>query len=143
MLFISYNIHPLKILRFLSAIYIPTFIIAIALLELYISPTMVFIFQIITMCGCPNTLPAEPIIYKAFPVFKRFMAVSIVFAFASALMFVIASFGVELIVSYTNFIGLYIIIIPFSIFSLWGLNNFIKREKEKGTYVLLNKDVVT
>jgi hypothetical protein len=30
------------------------------------------------------------------------------------------------------------LVIPFSLAYVWGLNNFIKIEKEKGTYILLN-----
>ncbi len=133
-IYCSYKFNPLKILRFLSALYIPALLLAIPLVQMFPSPKMIFIFQLISMCLCPNTVPAEPVIFKYFPIFKRFRAVSITFALASAVMYTISSFGVEFIVDTQGFIGLYIIIIPFSIAYLWSLNNFIKEERIKGNY---------
>lgn len=132
--YIAYKVNPMKILRVLSALYIPGILIMIPLVQFYPTPQMIFAFQIFTMCFCPNTLPAEPIIFKYFPLFKRFRAVSITFALASAIVYAISSFGVEFIVSIYNFIGLYVLIIPFSIAYLWGLNNFIKEEVKKEEY---------
>jgi MHS family proline/betaine transporter-like MFS transporter len=132
--YMAYKFNPMKILRVLSGLYIPGILIMIPLVQFYQTPQMIFAFQIFTMCLCPNTLPAEPIIFKYFPLFKRFRAVSITFALASAIVYAISSFGVEFIVSISNFIGLYVLIIPFSIAYLWGLNNFIKEEIKKGEY---------
>jgi amino acid transporter len=66
--------------------------------------------------------------------FKRFRVVSITFALGSAFIYAISSFGVEYIVNISNFIGLYVLIIPLCITYLWGLNNFIKEEIKKGDY---------
>lgn len=137
-IYIAYKFNPLKILRVLSNLYIPGIMIMIPLVEFYQTPEMIFAFQIFTMCLCPNTIPADPVIFKYFPLFKRFRAVGITFALASAIVFAISSFGVEFIVNISNFIGLYVIVIPFSIAYLWGLNNFIKKEKQKGNYSLFN-----
>jgi MHS family proline/betaine transporter-like MFS transporter len=134
----SYKLHPLKILRFLSSIFLPIMCIIIYFLSSDITPSIIFIFQIIAVCVWINTVPAEPIIYKNFPVFKRFRAVSIPFALATAFIKVLSSFGVELLVNKFGILGLYFLVIPFSLAYVWGLNNFIKIEKEKGTYILLN-----
>jgi len=133
-IYISYRFNPLKILRALSSLYIPIILIMIPLVQLYQTPLMIFVFQIFTMCFCPHTLPAEPIIFKYFPLFKRFRVVSITFALGSAFIYAISSFGVEVIVNISNFIGLYVLIIPLCITYLWGLNNFIKEEIKKGNY---------
>jgi MHS family proline/betaine transporter-like MFS transporter len=138
LIYISYKIHPLRILRFISSLYVPVLLLLIALLDIYHSPNMIFIFQIFTMCFNPGTRPAEPIIYKSFPVFKRFRTASITFALAGAFTYIISSFGVEFITSIYGQIGLYFIAIPLSIFYLWGLNNFINKEKKMGTYSMSN-----
>ncbi len=138
LIYFSYKFHPLRILKFITIIYIPALLILIPLLDLYPSPTMIFIFQVFTMCCNPGTRPAEPIIYKSFPVFKRFRAASIIFAVAGAVMYIISSFGVEFITNICGQIGLYLIAIPLSLCYIWGLNNFINKEKEKGTYSIFN-----
>ena len=138
LIYFSYKFHPLRILRFISTIYIPTLLVMIALLDVYCTPKMIFIFQIFTMCFNPGTRPAEPIIYKSFPVFKRFRAASITFAVAGAFTYIISSFGVEFITSVCGQKGLYVIAIPLAGCYVWGLNNFINREKKKGKYSLWN-----
>ncbi len=97
LIYVSYKLHLLKILRFITILYIPALLTLIALLDLYPNPQMIFIFQVFTMCCNPGTRPAEPIIYKSFPVFKRFKAAGIIFGLAGAIMYVISSFGVEII----------------------------------------------
>jgi MFS transporter, MHS family, proline/betaine transporter len=139
LIYVSYKLHPLKILRFITILYIPVLLILIPLLDLYPSPQMIFLFQIFTMCCNPGTRPAEPIIYKSFPVFKRFQAAGIIFGLAGAVMYIISSFGVEIITSKYGEMGLYIIAIPLAISYVWGLNNFIDLEKKRGTYSLFNK----
>ena len=138
LIYFSYKFHPLRILKFLTMIYVPILLILISCLDLYCNPTMIFIFQVFTMCCNPGTRPAEPIIYKSFPVFKRFKAASIIFAIAGAIMYIVSSFGVEFITSVYGEIGLYIIAIPLAVSYIWGLNNFISKEKEKGTYSVFN-----
>jgi len=53
-------------------------------------------------------------------------------------MYIISSFGVEFITGIYGEIGLYIIAIPLVVAYIWGLNNFINKEKEKGTYSVFN-----
>lgn len=138
LIYLSYKFHPLKILKFIALIYIPALLILIPLLDFYPNPKMIFIFQVFTMCCNPGTRPAEPIIYRSFPVFQRFKAASIIFGLASAVMYIISSFGVELVTNSYGKIGIYIIAIPVCISYMWGLNNFINKEKEKGTYSIFN-----
>ena len=133
-IYLAYRFNPMKILRVLSSIFVPGVIVMIFLVYLFPSPKTIFAFQIFTLCLCPNTMPAEPIIFQYFPLFKRFRAVATTYALATALVYVVSSFGVELIVNYTNFLGLLALVIPFSAFYLWGLNNFIRAEKKKGEY---------
>jgi len=138
LIYFSYKFHPLRILKYITILYVPILLILIPCLDLYCNPTMIFIFQVFTMCCNPGTRPAEPIIYNSFPVFKRFKAASIIFAIAGAVMYIISSFGVEFITSVYGGIGLYIIAIPLIVSYIWGLNNFINKEKEKGTYSVFN-----
>ncbi len=142
MVFAAYYFHPLKIIRLLSTIYIPLLMVMVLFLSNYMSPTTIFIFQLVTICLSPNTIPAEPMLYKSFPVFKRFRAIALTFSIATAMMYLISSFGIEIIVDMFGISGLYIILVPFSIAYIWGLGNFIEEERKKGSYTLFNKDAL-
>lgn len=79
-----------------------------------------------------SPVPAVPIIFKHFPVFKRFTYVSFIFALSRALIFVVTSFGLIFLIEYFGYWGLLIIAIPTIIGFALGLSHFEKLEKETG-----------
>jgi uncharacterized membrane protein len=69
-----------------------------------------------------------------FPVYKRFMCTSLIFAISRALMYAISSFGIVFATNYYNHWGLMIIIIPVIIGYTFGLFYFRKLEVSAGSY---------
>ncbi len=135
----SYKFNPFKIIRFLTYLYIPSMVMLLFLLHNNVSPGMIFILQVVILCLTPNVVPASPKLYKAFPVFKRFRIVSMMYALASAAMYLFTSFGVGILIEKYTFFGLIIVLLPLITAYVWGLNNFIKIEKRKGNYTLFHK----
>ena len=71
------------------------------------------------------------------------------FAMSRTLMYLFTSFGIVYLTEYLGMLGLLIIIIPVVVGYFYGLNTFIKLEKEAGNYhkktfwsiVKVNKEV--
>ena len=76
--------------------------------------------------------PAFPILYKRFPVFKRFTCATMTFAISRALMCVVTSFGSIYLIEYFGNWGLWVILIPIIIGFAYGLLYFEKLAKECG-----------
>jgi len=74
-------------------------------------------------------VPAMPIIYKSFPVFKRFTYVSFIFALSRAAIYLVSSFGLIFLVKVFGYWGILVITVPTIIGFAWGLFHFTKLEK--------------
>ncbi len=85
--------------------------------------------------------PASPILYKEFPVFKRFTCVSMIFALSRAVMYAVTFFGFIYITDYFGHWGLWFILIPLIIGFAYGLFYFDKLAKECGGYPLSHRDI--
>ena len=72
-------------------------------------------------------LPQQILFFiSRFPVFKRFTAVSFIYALTRALMYIITSFGLVYLTEWYGHYGLWIITVPVSVGFLWGCKSFCK-----------------
>lgn len=132
--YLSTKIHPLKILKF-SWILITVFIPFLPwFLNHITSPWQFFLIQAIILVLVPADLPALPIFFKNFAVFKRFSYTSFLSAIAGAIIFAITSFGLTYLIAYFGYWGLLILMIPVLVGYGYGLRHFIALEKEAGRY---------
>ncbi len=135
-MFSSYKVHPLRILRwkvffsFVLVLFIPTFLIHNQ------SAVHLFLLQCIIIFLSPGALPAEPIIIKSFPIFRRFTYATFIYALSRALMYVITSFSIIYLTEAFGANGLLIIFIPTCIGYLYGIIHFGKLEKLNTTSVV-------
>ena len=94
------------------------------------NPNQIFIIQSLIMAFALNVMPAVPICFKHFLIFKRFTSVTLTYALSAACMYIISSFGFpHLIKAFGNW-GLLVIMIPTSIGFGFGIFHFEKLEKE-------------
>ena len=87
------------------------------------------LIQIFIVVFAPTEFTACPIFYKAFPIFKRFTSVCVIFAVSRALMYVISSFGLVLLTDKFGNYGVSFLLIPVITLYGYGLFHFVNREK--------------
>ncbi|OJW73494.1 MAG: MFS transporter [Candidatus Amoebophilus sp. 36-38] len=132
--YLSAKIHPLKILSFvcmITSIFIP---FLPWLLNHIVAPWQLFVIQVFIVIIQPTDLPGLPIFFKNFPVFKRFSYASFLYAIAGAIVFSATSFGFTYLITWFGYWGLLILMVPVLIGYGYGLQHFIKLEKEAGRY---------
>lgn len=123
---LNYKIHPFKILTvklILFLVFIPIF----PFLMLNIStPFQLLLIQVFVNSVGVSDFPADAVLFKNFPVLKRFTCTSLTFAVSRALMYIITSFGLVYLVDFFNYWGLLIVIIPVMIGYIYGFLHFKK-----------------
>jgi MHS family proline/betaine transporter-like MFS transporter len=124
-----YRLHPIKILQFLSLIYIPAIVFFLWLVSNHESPITILIFQIFIICFTPTTCPANPIIYKSFPTSKRFRLSALIFTITNSFIYAVISFGTSIMTEYYRFYGILFFITPLIIGYIVALNYFNKKIK--------------
>ncbi|MCC8416533.1 MAG: MFS transporter [Rickettsia endosymbiont of Gnoriste bilineata] len=127
--YLSYKICPLKILKMKLVICASIIIFVPYILTSIPSPFYLLLLQFFILLFKTGIFPAAPIIYKQFPVFKRFRCVSISFAVIRATMYIVTSFGlIYLIDSFGNW-GIVILFAPFLVAYGFALRHFEILEK--------------
>lgn len=132
--FMSYKIHPLKILKFKVKIFFLTAILFPIVLTYSNSLTLTFSVQALVLAFALEVVPAVSIVIKHFSVLNRFTSVSFIFALTRAIVFVITSFGIVYLTEWFGHYGLWFISLTTPCAVLWGANHFIKLEKEAGNF---------
>ncbi len=133
--YLSYRIYPLKILKVKLVIFSIFIVCSPYILNNITEPFFLFLLQAFLVLFDFGRVPAVPIFFKYFPVFKRYTYNSMIYAVSRALMYVITSFGILFLTKYFGHWGLLIIMIPISVGFAFGLRHFQKLEKEAGIYV--------
>jgi MFS family permease len=131
---ISYKIHPLRILK-LKLYFSITLTLILPYILHYFNSGGVLIVQLAFASFWIFESPATPVLYKHFPVLKRFTYSNLLFALSRIIMYVVTAFGVVYLVEHLNYWGLWIIIIPIIIGYSFALNYLITLEKEVGNYL--------
>ncbi|ABE05114.1 MFS-type transporter [Rickettsia bellii RML369-C] len=128
LVYLSYKIYPLKILRATFYILIVFFCFSPVIMQ-NLTPSYIMLIQVYFLVFAPGYFPATAIFYKHFPVFKRFMHTSFIFAMSRALMYIITSFGLAYLTEYFGYWGILMIMIPVTIGYYLGLRHFENLEK--------------
>jgi len=76
-----------------------------------------------------SPVPAMPIIYRHFPVFKRFTYVSFIFALSRAVIYLVTSFGLIFLNALFGYYGMLIVVIPGIIGFGFGLLHFTRLDQ--------------
>lgn len=134
-LYLSNKIYPLKILKTILVIYSIFILSAPYLLDNWVdTPFKLLVIQVFSGVFGLGVIPAIPILYKHFPVFKRFTYTSFLYALSRILMYGITSFGLVYVIKEFNHYGILIIMIPLIIAYAFSLFHFEYLEKKAGNY---------
>jgi hypothetical protein len=89
--------------------------------------------MVIIAFGC-TTLPSTPTIYKYIPVFKRFTFASFTYAFSTALVYIVTSYGLLNMTKIFGYWGILVVALPGLVLYRYGVGYFEKLERESGSY---------
>jgi MFS family permease len=126
--YLSYYIHPLKILKYKLIAIFPMLLICPYLLSVITSGNQLFCIQSFLIFFAMTAAPAMPIFIARFPVFKRFTYTSFIYALTRASMYVLTSFGLVYLTENLGPWGLWFILIPCALSFWWGIKHFEKLE---------------
>ncbi len=123
--------HPLKILKWKLYLFLITIILFPIVLSYRMNSNYIFIFQCLAALFVFDHVPASPIFYKYFPIFKRFTYTSVLSAVAKLCTYFVTSIGLAYTTKYLGpGKGLLIIIIPVAIGFFMGVTYFEKMERK-------------
>lgn len=128
--FLSFRIYPLKILKVKLIIFACFIFILPFIFQYSTSPVGIMLAQLGIVFFGVNVLPAGPIFYSHFPIFKRFTYTGFAYALSRAIMHLTTSFGFIFLFEYLGHYGILVIMIPILIGFLFGLNHFEKLDKQ-------------
>jgi len=132
--YLSYRIHPLKIIKVKIAIFSLFILFLPYLLSNISTPFELFLIQSFVCLFCVDSAPAAAIFYIHFPIFKRFTYASFLYALSRALVYIITSFGLVYLTHQFNNWGLLIIMVPMIFGFAFGIFHFQNLEREAGNY---------
>ncbi len=128
--FLSFRIYPLKILKVKLIIFACFIFILPFIFQYSTSPVGIMLAQLGIVFFGVNVLPAGPIFYSHFPIFKRFTYTGFSYALSRAIMHLTTSFGFIFLFEYLGHYGILVIMIPILIGFSFGLNHFEKLDKQ-------------
>jgi len=128
--FLSFRIYPLKILKVKLIIFACFILILPFIFQYSTSPVGIMLAQLGIVFFGVNVLPAGPIFYSHFPIFKRFTYTGFAYALSRAIMHLTTSFGFIFLFEYLGHYGILVIMIPILIGFSFGLNHFEKLDKQ-------------
>jgi MFS family permease len=138
LVYLSCKIHPLKIVKTKAIIFSIIILLAPFLLSHVDAPHHILMIQSVSCLCWLNIIPATPIFFKHFPVFKRFTCASLIYALSRGLMYVITSVGLVYLTEKFNHYGLLIIFIPLIIGFWFGFLHCEQTEKAAENYLHKN-----
>lgn len=122
--YLSYKIHPLKIVKVRLIIFSMFIIFVPYLLSKSISITILFLIQSFMCMFKTTSTPATAIFFTHFPVFKRFTYSGFLYAASRSIMYVITSFSFVYLTNAMGHWGLLVIFIPTILIFSFGINHF-------------------
>jgi len=131
-LWISYYVHPLKILKYIIICFSGVILFMPYMLNNLVSPLHILMIQFSICISMPTSFPAIPIFLSYLPVFRRFTYSSLIFGMSRSIMTIITSFGVVILVNKFGYIGLYIIFVPIIAGFMFGIAHFTGLERKRG-----------
>ncbi|WP_341793923.1 MULTISPECIES: MFS transporter [unclassified Rickettsia] len=133
LVFLTLKFHPLKILKIKGIVFLLFMPISIYFLNNIITAADLFKVQLLLAIISTNP-PTSPIIFKNFPIFKRFTFTSLLYAFSKIFIYVITSFGMAYLVTILGNYGILLIMMPVGIVFYYGLTHFESLERLQGNY---------
>lgn len=141
--FLSYYVHPLRIIKVRAYISIPFTLMLPWLIQNCTHPGQLFVVQSLLMVLALASVPTEAVLIKSLPVLSRFTASSFIYAGSRALVYVFTSFGLVYLTHYFGTFGILILMLPVTFGFLWGVKHYenieTASEQTEGPYLLTQK----
>jgi MFS family permease len=128
--YLSYIIHPFKILKAKFYLFFASMLLFPAVLNYTQDPSYILIFQCLAALFVFDHIPASPIFYKYFPVFRRFTYTSFLSAVAKLATYFITAFGLVYTTEYLGYWGIFVILVPVGIGFFLSVSYFQKLENQ-------------
>jgi MHS family proline/betaine transporter-like MFS transporter len=125
---LSYKIHPLKILKARLWGFFVFVLICPYLFANLRNASDLMIIQSIILVFSSTDIPAAPIIYIHFPIFKRFSYITMIYAISRLIMYTVGSFGMIYLVEKFDNWGFFIIMLPISLGLTFAISHFEELE---------------
>ena len=126
--------HPIKVLQYKFIFFFSFLLVFPFLLMIINSELQLFIIQFFSiLLGC-TAFPANPVIFKHFPILRRFTASTFTFAVAKAVTYGITAFGTIYLFKFFGHIGLLALLVPVNIGYFIALNFFKRLEIADNSY---------
>lgn len=130
LMWISYYVHPIKVLKIQLIISAPIVLLLPLLLNNMTEPYHLTIIQYLVAIFAIHGLPGFAVFYKYIPLFYRAKYTGLTYACGRAIMFAITSFGLVILVQKFGNMGLLILFAPILIGYTIALFYFDKLERE-------------
>ncbi|WP_341789809.1 hypothetical protein [Rickettsia endosymbiont of Polydrusus tereticollis] len=131
---LTFKFHPLKMLKVRAIIFLVAMPIGVYFLNNAATDFDIFKIQVLLIMTSITTSTATPIIFKSFPVFKRFTYTSVLYAFSTIFITIITSFGMVYLVNILGNYGILLIMMPVGMAFYWGVTHFESLERLQGNY---------
>lgn len=128
LIFLSYKLFPLKILKVQLMIFIGFILMCPYLLSHANMAFEIFLIQAAIAIFAVDILPAGPIFYSHFPIFKRSTYANLTYALSRTITSVIVSFGLIYLTKFFGYYGLLVLMLPILAGYAFGLRYFEKLE---------------
>ena len=122
--FMSYYIHPMRILFFKLVMFAPIILFYPFIINNFQTPTFITILQLIILFFGITDVPAAGVMMAHFPVLKRFTATSVTYAFSRMLVYVVTSFGFVYLTDFFGNWGIWLIMGSITVGFAWAVRYF-------------------
>ena len=138
---LSYRTNQLKILRYRLFAFLPLMLLYPYWLRLIETPAQVLIFQILILVLGVMDVPAAGLMINHFPVLKRFMSASLIYAFSRMAIYVLTSFGVVYLTGAISHWGVWWMMLFICLGFDWSIGYFarLERLKDLGLFEVFSK----
>jgi MHS family proline/betaine transporter-like MFS transporter len=129
---LTYKIHPVKVMKTRLWLFIPFMLLYPFMLTHHLTIFTVVLIQIVGALLPLNPIPGVAVYTVHIPIFRRFTYPCFIYALSRAFIHVIIAFGLVYLTIVPDYWGLWIVLVPTVLGSLWGVHHFGKLEKLSG-----------
>ncbi len=126
--YLSYRVHPLKILKAKSLFFFGFILVMPFLLMHATTPMHIFFIQAVSVTLAIDSVPGVPVFLVHLPVLKRYTYASFTYAISRAGMYIVTSFGLIYLTEWFGTWGLWVVFLPAIAGFFIALKHFEKLE---------------
>lgn len=126
---LTYKIHPVKVIKARLLLFIPFMLAYPFLMAHHMTLSTIILIQVVGATLPLNPIPGVAVFTVHMPMFRRFTYPCFIYALSRAVMHVIIAFGLAYLTIIPDYWGLWLILVPTVLGSLWGIHHFGRLEK--------------